>query len=289
MLESDTKNRVKRVQALCFSLIFAFSSLVVGVAAQADGFTVYSGDKWNGTSRGTSPYGKYEITHTTEWHGPGNNYQLGGVHSINSIKYTKSDASFNLVGKACVCTGNNQNCLKFTGTRMAYLGKAYNANFTTMGFNNFGGCGQYGRTINGRIAGYIRLRSSRGHCVQSKNNPASGGALHYWASCGTGDNQQRRVISYHNHELKFASDTSLCLATGSSVSSGSSVKLERCSSVSSSRKQWTYDHTNHKIMLMADTSYCLATSAKSDGAGIVVEKCSVGSKARWQITWSQDH
>jgi len=224
---------------------------------------------------------------------------------IRSIFYDSFDSG-SLRGKACVCPSENEpydDCIKVRGS-MYYLGRAYDANdkFNALGFNDQGECGTDAPTINGRRAGYLRLISHPGNCIQSTGDPANYGSTHLWEPCATGleKSQKRRVITYdtQNHQLQFASDRIWCLVAqplptppnGFPAPPITPIVVRRCAEVPSAQRNWEIaEELNNLVRLKSDVSKCMVTTETSKGSAIVLGDCSVGARAQWQLTWTQHY
>jgi len=317
---SDKRIATARTRDLL--LLLAISIGVFSTPLAADTWNVHEGNKFNGDGKGVSPDGKWELSTTIEWHGPGSDWPLGGVDVINSISWyciddpcKKNDRyDFYIKDKACVCTemDKNSTCIKLYGN-MAYINKAYGfspyasdtaVQFDYIGLKRVGGCGGGAYVINGRHAGYLRLHYQdwnvgddwQIYCIQSVADPANNGSTHLWDKCGTGDNQQRRVITYdtQEHQLQFASDTSLCLVAqplptppnGFPAPPITPIVVKDCATAPSEQRDWEFE--GNMFHLLSDTSKCIMTTEASAGAAIVLGDCSVGPKASWQLTWTRD-
>jgi len=214
---------------------------------------------------------------------------MGSDCDIETLGLYKTHYHGNFKGKACVCRENDEHCVRIWGP-MSYLNRAYDETFTEVGLN-YNGCGEDTPTINGRRAGYLRLESDPGNCIQSTADPAHSGGTHFWGNCATGDNQQRRVISYHtqSHQLQFASKTDLCLLAPSTLAAAedSFIYISECDTATAAQREWAL--RGGQIQLRADNSKCIMTSEISVGSDIVLGACSAGAKTNWQLTWTQDH
>ncbi len=243
-------------------------------------------------------YGNSPMPSSTEWHSSGSHESDApnavSYHfpcsELNALKIIKAawggDTRVNLAGKTCVCTGQNANCVKVWG-HMAYLGGAYDLTFTTVGFNN-NGCGTTGQ-VNGRLGGYIRLKSDMKQCIQTVGDVSEGQPTQLWGDCGTGDRQQRRVMSYMTSDayqtIRVAADDSYCLSLkNSGTADGNPIVTTRCSSTDSDQKKWLYK--NHKIRLKADTSKCML---KVNDKDIQLGPCVNDDTGKWMIQWTLDH
>lgn len=233
---------------------------------------------------------------STEWHVSGSHTGLApnavNVHfpcsKINALKISKMKMAgldrVPIAGASCVCSAHQQNCVKIWGD-MAYLGKAYDLTFTTVGYNRYG-CGTSG-AVNDRISGYIRWKSDKRNCIQIKGDVKEGMETHYWGDCGTGDNQQRRVMKYlvSDQELRVAADDSYCLALRDlGTADGNPVVARKCSAVGATFKKWLYE--DNQLKLRADPSKCIR---KVNSRDIQLGSCTSDNDGKWAIQWTQNH
>ena len=294
-------------QRMSSPLGFLLTALLLfgGTSAQASDYVAdsllgWENNKWSDGSEDCKIPLETEddqLPTSTEWHVSGSHPDLAPdaislqfpCSELNALKIKKPWGTLprtKIAGGVCVCTAQNEDCVRVWGN-MAYIGAAYNLKFTTVGFNR-NGCGT--KSPNSRVAGYIRLKSDLTKCVQTVGDVSEGMSTHLWGDCGTGENQQRRVMAYLSggayQTIRVAANPTFCLALNEDGAfGGNPIVARKCSSTDPAAKKWLYE--NGQIKLKADSSKCMRVA--NDGSRITLRSCVDDNSGKWLIQWTQDH